>query len=308
MQVFWVSGPVGSIRSINLSLKSVVLGLAVLAVSLLATGSILQFLGFRLALEYDPQIARRLGNLHTALELDNLNAVYHARLGELEAEHQRLARQVTQLQEAKEQLAGLFPPAVAKRLPQARAHGGPLVPLPPAEPAGSVLSRVEHMLRHQRSEASALAQQAQAWRAGLVWLEQLPLGLPVQASQLAVSSGYGPRMDPFTHKSAIHTGLDFVLPVGSPILAAGAGVVREAGWDPLYGHNLTLRHADGYSSRYGHASELRVRAGESVQRGQVIALAGNSGRSTGPHLHFEVLRHGEYLNPQQHLLALSAPR
>jgi hypothetical protein len=78
MQVFWVSGPVGRINSFSLSFRTVVLAVLLLSLSLLALGSALQFFGFRLALEYDPQIARRLGNLHTAMELESLNAVYHA--------------------------------------------------------------------------------------------------------------------------------------------------------------------------------------------------------------------------------------
>lgn len=317
MQVFWVSGPVGRIRSFNLSFKTVVIGFALLTLGLLVTGSVLQFLGFRLALEYDPQMARRLGNLHTAVEVENLNAVYHSRLGDLEAEHRKLLEQVSALHAAKSQLAEMLPAAVARDLPRrlgAAGQGGQggLFIAPDDTPAssaatGSVLGRMERLDKVLRSRQGTTTQQLQSWQATTDWLASIPIGLPV-AGQPALSSPFGERMDPLNHRPAMHNGLDFELPVGVPLLASGAGVVKEAGWDSQYGHMVLVQHQEGYASRYAHASALLVRAGQKVERGQAIAKSGNSGRSTGPHLHFEILRHGKPVDPAQYLAGLAARR
>lgn len=94
-----------------------------------------------------------------------------------------------------------------------------------------------------------------------------------------------------------HEGIDIAAPIGTPIRAAGGGKVEEAGTNADYGLFVLLRHPDGYESMYGHASRLLVREGDSVVAGQVIALTGSSGRSTAPHLHFEIRREGQSLDP-----------
>ena len=94
-----------------------------------------------------------------------------------------------------------------------------------------------------------------------------------------------------------HPGIDIAVPPGTPVRAAGGGVVEAAGADPAYGQFVLLRHPGGYETMYGHASRILVREGDSAQAGQVIALSGNSGRSTAPHLHFEIRREGKSLDP-----------
>lgn len=94
-----------------------------------------------------------------------------------------------------------------------------------------------------------------------------------------------------------HSGIDIAVPAGSPVRAAGGGVVEASGWDPAYGQFVRLRHTGGYETMYGHASRLLVHDGDSARAGQVIALSGNSGHSTAPHLHFEIRREGKSLDP-----------
>lgn len=94
-----------------------------------------------------------------------------------------------------------------------------------------------------------------------------------------------------------HPGIDIAVPPGTLVRAAGGGVVEAAGTDPAYGQFVLLRHSGGYETMYGHASRVLVREGDSAQAGQVIALSGNSGRSTAPHLHFEIRREGKSLDP-----------
>jgi len=111
-------------------------------------------------------------------------------------------------------------------------------------------------------------------------IEPLPDGLP--------GSRFGWRRDPFTGRKAMHEGIDFNAPHGTPIVAAGAGVVVFAGWHPQYGRQVDIDHGDGIVTRYAHASKLLVKKGDIVRQGQRIARVGSSGRSTGTHLHFEV--------------------
>lgn len=95
-----------------------------------------------------------------------------------------------------------------------------------------------------------------------------------------------------------HPGLDIAVPIGTPIRASGGGVVRETGEDREYGRFILLEHPDGFRSLYGHASRILVAVGDSVTIGQVVALSGSTGRSTGPHLHFEVRRDGRSVDPR----------
>jgi murein DD-endopeptidase MepM/ murein hydrolase activator NlpD len=128
-----------------------------------------------------------------------------------------------------------------------------------------------------------------------------PYRLPVAGQGNRVSSSYGVRHDPFTGRLARHTGLDIPAPHGTPILASGGGRVVSAGYKGAYGRAVVIDHGDGLSTLYGHASKLLVRAGDVVMPNQQIALVGSSGRSTGPHLHFEVIRHGVRVEPRQYL-------
>ncbi len=126
----------------------------------------------------------------------------------------------------------------------------------------------------------------------------IPNSAPVNG---AVGSGFGFRQDPFTGRSALHTGLDFPADVGTPILAAAGGVVQSAEIHPAYGQMLEIDHGNGLVTRYAHTSKVFVRTGDIVKRGQLVAQVGNTGRSTGPHLHFEVLVEGVPQNPARFL-------
>jgi murein DD-endopeptidase MepM/ murein hydrolase activator NlpD len=129
----------------------------------------------------------------------------------------------------------------------------------------------------------------------------VPTQQPVPAG--ALGSSFGWRIDPFTGRSALHTGLDFQAEPGSAILAAAGGVVVASEWHAAYGNMVEVDHGNDLITRYGHASRLLVKKGDIVKRGQRIADVGSTGRSTGPHLHFEVLVQGVPQNPQKFLAA-----
>jgi murein DD-endopeptidase MepM/ murein hydrolase activator NlpD len=127
----------------------------------------------------------------------------------------------------------------------------------------------------------------------------LPSASPVATD--ARGSGFGLRLDPFTGQTAMHEGIDFIAEAGTPILAAAAGIVRTAERHPQYGNMVEIDHGNDLITRYAHASELFVQPGEFVKRGQRVAAVGTTGRSTGPHLHFEVRIGGVAQNPGRFL-------
>jgi hypothetical protein len=123
----------------------------------------------------------------------------------------------------------------------------------------------------------------------------MPSGSPVRNGW--VSSGYGKRTDPFTGKKEFHKGVDFAGKAGSKVLAVADGVVSWVGERSGYGKLVEITHGNGYVTRYGHNKKLLVRVGETVKKGQTIALMGSTGRSTGPHVHFEVVHNNVQVNP-----------
>jgi murein DD-endopeptidase MepM/ murein hydrolase activator NlpD len=127
----------------------------------------------------------------------------------------------------------------------------------------------------------------------------MPSGRPVEDGWL--SSKYGKRNDPFTGKQEFHKGLDFAGKQGSDVIAVGDGVVTWSGKRSSYGNMVEISHGNGYVTRYGHNQQHLVEIGDTVKKGQLIAKMGSSGRSTGPHVHFEVLRDGKTVNPAKYI-------
>lgn len=122
-----------------------------------------------------------------------------------------------------------------------------------------------------------------------------PDGRPVLEGY--ISSYFGGRTDPFDGHEAVHKGVDIAGQSGSEVLSVATGVVTRAGEASGYGYLVEINHGNGYSTRYGHNQEVLVKVGDTVTRGQPIALMGSTGRSTGPHVHFEVLRNGQQIDP-----------
>ena len=127
----------------------------------------------------------------------------------------------------------------------------------------------------------------------------LPSGPAVQRG--LVSSTFGQRIDPFTGKHEMHKGIDIAGKEGAQILAAADGVVTWSGKRKGYGNLVEIDHGTGYVTRYGHSKKQLVESGDTVRKGQVIALIGSTGRSTGPHVHVEVMKNGKHVNPVKYL-------
>lgn len=127
--------------------------------------------------------------------------------------------------------------------------------------------------------------------------EVFPEGRPIRRGW--ISSYYGTRTNPFTGKLQFHKGMDFAAKSGSDVLAVAGGVITWSGKRYGYGNLVEINHGNGYVTRYGHNKSNLVAVGDTVKKGEVISLMGSTGRSTGPHVHFEVLKNGRQINPQK---------
>ena len=165
-------------------------------------------------------------------------------------------------------------------------------------PAGDLLKSLDEL----QSEFNQSGEQLSVLESMLydqqLQLAALPSGRP---SKGYITSGFGRRSDPFNGGAAHHMGIDFDANTGDPVLSAAGGVVSFAGVKSGYGNVVEVDHGNGYRTLYGHNSRLIVRAGDIVRAGQQLAKAGSTGRSTGPHVHFEVHVNGRPVNPRQFL-------
>lgn len=171
------------------------------------------------------------------------------------------------------------------------AMGGPFVPVKLTANAGPFEKQL-YRINTTRAEMDRLSRT----------LAQVPYRKPV-VGEVEFTSGFGVRSDPFLGRPAMHTGLDFRAATGDPARVTANGKVVSAGWSGGYGRMVEVDHGNGLSTRYGHLSEINVKVGEIVKIGQVIGLVGSTGRSTGPHLHYETRIDGEAVDPQKFLRA-----
>jgi murein DD-endopeptidase MepM/ murein hydrolase activator NlpD len=169
--------------------------------------------------------------------------------------------------------------------------GGPFVPVKLAANAGP-FERELYRINITRAQVERLNRT----------LALVPYRKPV-VGEVEFTSGFGVRSDPFLGRPAMHTGLDFRAATGDPVRATANGKVVSAGWSGGYGRMVEIDHGNGLSTRYGHLSEIGVKVGEAVKIGQMIGEVGSTGRSTGPHLHYETRIDGEAVDPQKFLRA-----
>ncbi|MBL8360169.1 MAG: M23 family metallopeptidase [Rubrivivax sp.] len=222
---------------------------------------------------------------------DNLDAMaqrvgeMHAKLVRLEAMGDRVSGLVGVKVEDIRPLP--TPPANAASAAPAPARGGKGGPYVPASPT---LAEMDGWLSALDASADQHTDLYTLFEARLLEARLKAMMVPTSAPVIGpIGSGFGFRADPISGRAALHTGLDFPADPGTPILAAAGGVVIVAETHPAYGHMIEIDHGNGLVTRYAHCSALHVAQGALVKRGQKIAEVGNSGRSTGPHLHFEVL-------------------
>jgi murein DD-endopeptidase MepM/ murein hydrolase activator NlpD len=171
----------------------------------------------------------------------------------------------------------------------ASAMGGPLLP-----------ARMEAASSPMLEDANAVMAALLRYKAARESLETTPVHLPL-TGQFRYSSNYGNRNDPFTGGRAFHAGMDFAAPTGTTVYSAAAGTVSFVGSKSGYGNVVEVKHPNGLMTRYAHLSGFLAKVGQAVNKGTPIAKVGSTGRSTGPHLHFEIHRNREAVNPKAFL-------
>jgi murein DD-endopeptidase MepM/ murein hydrolase activator NlpD len=213
------------------------------------------------------------------------------KLGQLQAQVAR----IDAISERVSKMAGVKP----ADLPKTPGRGGPLIGEVRPFSLGELSNAVDLVSKGLENRVDSLNLIESELIYQTVTTKLLPTNQPLQDGFMG--SRYGSRIDPFTGRSAMHEGIDFNAPSGTPILAAGAGVVIFAGFNTSYGNQVDVDHGGGVVTRYAHASKLLVKEGEIVKQGQKIAEVGSTGRSTGAHLHFEVRVSDEAQDPLKYL-------
>ena len=302
MQLMWLSGPTGQVKSISITTRTVLRGAMAIGLGLMLLGFLLNWVGLRFAVEYNPDLARSLGGVTTEAEQQRMEAIYRQRLEQLRTTLDQTVADVKRLEAMKNRFMELATPVglKAKIATKDDAKGGPFVsPLFRTKFFRQPLqTELQQTTTHAESISAALQSYETQWRDHLDWLEALPIASPIQ-SDFRLTSGFGLRTDPFTGNLAMHEGLDFSAEVGTNVLATAPGVVVRSEWDNSYGQVIEIKHAENYMTRYAHLSKRRVIENTVVDRGTLIGDVGSTGRSTGPHLHYEIFRNGRVLNPMQ---------
>ena len=310
MQIMITNGRLARTRVMQLSRLQLVLAFATLLVVLtLLSGTVYHFVFLKAAREGWPvvsQIVRLVVRDEFAQRdrfmRENLDAMaqkvgeMQAKLVKLEAVGERVAGAIGV---KPEELRQMLRPEGAPAPTTAGGQGGPFVPARSAslDQLKSIVGALD-LEADQRTDLFTLFE-ARLFESRMQSL-MVPNSKPVDVS---VGSGFGFRTDPFSGQAALHTGLDFPADVGTAVMAAAGGVVQLSEYHPQYGNVVELDHGKGLITRYAHNSKVMVKTGDIVKRSQVIAEVGSTGRSTGPHLHFEVRVDGVAQDPAKFLAA-----
>lgn len=301
MHIILVSDRLATARTITLTWRHLVLAVGALLASVLVLSSLFSYVTVRHAAEIRLPFLQDLLRSVNAEESqrskdfvrENLNAMA-VKLGEMQAQLLRLDT----IGERLASMAGVKPQELKAVEAKADGRGGPLVQ-PQSLSPNDLQKAVDALARQVEAKSDALSLIESQLLEDRIRKSLLPTSLPVAVQWNA--SAYGWRVDPFTGERAMHEGVDFVATTGTPIHAAAAGVIVAAEHHPQYGNLIEIDHGKELTTRYAHASKLLVKPGQLVKRGQKIAEVGSTGRSTGPHLHFEVRVRGIAQNPDRFL-------
>ncbi|WP_310493838.1 M23 family metallopeptidase [Dechloromonas sp.] len=294
MQIILVSRHLKAARTVTIMPRHLVMALFVFVVLVFSTSALFSWLSVHLRLPLVEDLMLSMQQQEAKKTRDHLNnnlQLMATRLGELQGK-------VMQLDTLGERMSGLVgikrPPVADVAKP---GQGGPYIAAP--------MSAIE--LQH---EIDRLAGEVEQRSDDLAFLEfkllekrvkdrLLPTILPVKNA--ALGSPFGHRSDPIAGLRSMHEGMDFSAETGTPVVVAAAGVVLSAAYHPEYGNLIEVDHGEGLTSRYAHLSRMDVQAGSLIKRGTQIGAVGTTGRSTGPHLHFEVRMLGVAQNPAHFL-------
>ena len=298
MQILIMTGPHSRVREITLTARHLVFGGATVLALLCGANWMVSSVNNETkdllhAMEKKELLEKRF--------IANSEDDYETKLMELQARLEDAQRNLDQLDALRTQLMRSNGQVSAVNLSNAdfgNAQGGPLKPSNVTINLGNQDEQYGARLDRTVQDSIALNARVKDLQKSLThtWdvANSIPTAAPLPLMPQA-SSGLGYRVDPFTGKVAWHEGTDFPAAYGTPILATADGTVIRAAWDEEYGYVVDVQHKNAVMTRYAHAQELLVKPGDFVRQAQAIAKVGSTGRSTGPHLHYEVLRDGQSL-------------
>ncbi len=307
MHIILLSDRLATAKSLTLSTREVVLAVTAVAAIVVVLAASLAYFGFRHAAEIKLPFLESLlldaqhkeKEKEQSFVRENLNAMA-VKLGQMQAQLMRLDA----LGERLSVLSGVKPQEF--RFNEQPGRGGAVsTSTPPYNFTVDDFSRQLNLLsRHVENRTDHLDVLESQLFDAQIKKKLMPTVQPIVGTYNASSFGWRP--DPITGQNALHEGVDFIADIGTPIYSAAGGVVVVAEMHPQYGNLVEIDHGNDFTTRYAHASRLLVKAGDLIQRGKKIAEVGNTGRSTGPHLHFEVRFKGVAQNPTR-FLQQSAP-
>lgn len=309
MQLIWVSGPTARVVTLSVTRRKVLVALALAAAGLLLLGGVFQLIGLRVAVEHAPTLAQKMGGVASLQEQQRLEASYTAQLGHLQHQLDQTVQRLQQMETHRQAffsrigLDALVQPA-ARVGNEPAGRGGPLRRLAFWQPSASLDEGFAQTSQTLADVRQSIELTQEAWSRQQARLARLPLALPLEDAFL-LTSQFGVRSDPMTHVPAMHEGIDFVAPVGTPVVATAAGEVVQAQFSRAYGNLVEVAHAEGFVTRYAHLRSILVQPGQAVRAGERLGLLGNTGRSTGHHLHYEVLYQGRPMHPVKAVQAWS---
>jgi murein DD-endopeptidase MepM/ murein hydrolase activator NlpD len=306
VHIILVSNRLATAKTLNVTRRLLIGAVAGFVFLAFAASFLFSWIGVRFNMPFAAELVaavQQIENRRTEEYVrDNVTSMA-VKLGEMQAQLMRL----DSLGERISKNSGINAP---KSENSKGGSGGPLIN--PARPLSAnelqrEIDRLSEIIEERSDSLMALESQIMERR---IKTTLLPTIVPINGTH--VGSTFGRRIDPIAGVSAMHEGIDFVAEPGTPVIASAGGVVLTAESHPQYGKLIEIDHGNDFTSRYAHNSKLKVKVGQIVKRGQEIALSGNTGRTTGPHLHFEVRFKGVAQNPARFLqqgtqLALNAP-
>lgn len=293
MQVMWISESTGRVRTLPITIKTILLGFLCAAFFFMIVGVLMNLVGLRIAIEQRPDLARAMGGVITLEQQQEIEDAYREKLVAMREQLDLAALEFSEIRKIKDKFSQIATPKLLTKNVKAsndQGVGGPFKPYSPALEK-DLYQSLDYSISDVKNLRKIVNNSKKDWEKEYAWLDALPSSIPI-SGDYKITSTYGSRVDPFLGRLAQHEGLDFSAPKGTLITASGKGFVYKTGFDKEYGNFVELKHQHGYRTMYAHASEVLVKKGQEISRGDPIARVGNSGRSSGPHLHYEVMLDG----------------
>jgi murein DD-endopeptidase MepM/ murein hydrolase activator NlpD len=309
MQLIWVAGPADRVVTLSITTRTVLTALAAVSSFLVLLGFLFHLIGLRVAIEYVPELAQRMGGVTSQSEQQRVEAIYREKLEVLNQHLSGVSERLHEIETIKDKVLGRL--GIEKLLPFSSPAGRDAVagkggPMNLLTTWGFSSRKLNHQIDQSLEKVvhydKALAEMQERWQSDLGRLDLVPTVLPLSGDFL-LSSSFGVRADPLTHLPSMHEGIDFVAPIGTPVLSTAEGVVVRAEYAGAYGNMVEVAHADGFVTRYAHLKTIWVKPHDVLQRHDAVGTLGNTGRSTGPHLHYEVIFKGRAMHPAKALAA-----